>query len=117
MLVKTSKTANGTSFHYSTVKATVNELIAVIGNPTYEDNTGEDKVNVEWVLEDDNENVITIYDWKQYRKIGYDETIEWHIGGMGKDITDKAKDEIELMLFKKTLQIKLRMQQNQYYYI
>jgi hypothetical protein len=98
MLKSTSKETNGTSFHYSTVRASVNELIKIIGEPTYEDNTGEDKVNIEWVLEDDNGNVVTIYDWKQYRKIGYDEKIEWHIGGMGKDITDNAKEEIEYVL-------------------
>ena len=98
MLKPTSKETNGTSFHYSTVRASVNELIKIIGEPTYEDNTGKDKVNIEWVLEDDNGNVVTIYDWKQYRKIGYDEKINWHIGGMEKDITDNAKEEIEYVL-------------------
>jgi hypothetical protein len=98
MLKSTSRSSSGTSFHYSTVRASVNELIKIIGEPTYESNDGEDKVNIEWELEDDNEDVVTIYDWKEYRKIGYDEKIEWHIGGMGKDITDNAKGEIEYML-------------------
>jgi hypothetical protein len=98
MLKSTSKDTDRTSFHDSTVKATVNELITVIGNPIYENNAGEDKVNIEWVLEDDNGNVIAIYDWKMYREIGYDEKIEWHIGGMSKDITDNAKEEIEYVL-------------------
>jgi hypothetical protein len=98
MLKSTSRSSSGTSFHYSTVRASVNELIKVIGEPTYESNDGEDKVNIEWELEDDNEDVVTIYDWKEYRKIGYDEKIEWHIGGMSKNITDNAKREIEYML-------------------
>jgi hypothetical protein len=98
MLKSTSKEANGTSFHNSTVRASVNELIKVIGEPTYVVNDGEDKVNIEWELEDDNGNVITIYDWKEYRKIGYDEKINWHIGGKNKDITDNAKEEIEYVL-------------------
>jgi hypothetical protein len=98
MLKSTSRSSSGTSFHYSTVRASVNELIKVIGEPTYEGNDGEDKVNIEWELEDDNEDVVTIYDWKEYRKIGYDEKIEWHIGGMSKNITDNAKREIEYML-------------------
>jgi hypothetical protein len=98
MLKKTSKDVFGTSFHLSTVRASVNELIKVIGEPTYESNDGEDKVNIEWELEDDNGDVVTIYDWKEYRKIGYDEQIEWHIGGMSRDITDNAKGEIEYML-------------------
>ena len=98
MLKKTSKDVFGTSFHLSTVRASVNELIKVIGEPTYVVNDGEDKVNIEWELEDDNGDVVTVYDWKEYRKIGYDEQIEWHIGGMSRDITDNAKGEIEYML-------------------
>ena len=98
MLKSTSRSSSGTSFHNSTVRASVNELIKIIGEPTYVINDGEDKVNIEWELEDDNEDVVTIYDWKEYRKIGYDEKIEWHIGGMSKNITDNAKREIEYML-------------------
>jgi hypothetical protein len=98
MLKSTSKEANGTSFHNSTVRASVNELIEVVGKPTYEDNTGQDKVNIEWVLEDDNGNVITIYDWKEGHSLSYDEKINWHIGGKNKDITDNAKEEIEYVL-------------------
>jgi hypothetical protein len=98
MLVNTSKSACGTCFYHSTVTATVNDLIFIIGEPTIQDNTGEDKVNIEWVLEDENGNVVTIYDWKEYRKIGMDEKIEWHIGGMSKKITDNAKEEIDLVL-------------------
>jgi hypothetical protein len=98
MLKSTNKETNGTSFHGSTVRASVNELIEVVGKSTYEDNTGEDKVNIEWVLEDENGNVITIYDWKQYRPLSYDEKINWHVGGMEKNITDNAKEEIEYVL-------------------
>jgi hypothetical protein len=98
MLKSTSKDVFGTSFHLSTVRASVNELTKIIGEPTYVVNDGEDKVNIEWELEDDNGNVITIYDWKEYRKIGYDEKINWHIGGKNKDITDNAKEEIEYVL-------------------
>jgi len=112
MLVKTNQKTYGTSFHYSTVKATVNELIEVIGEPTYTDNTGTEKVNIEWVLENEDGNIVTVYDYKKYRPLSYNETIEWHLGGENKDITDKAKNEIELMLFKKTLQTKIKMQQS-----
>ena len=98
MLKSTSRSSSGTSFHYSTVRTSVNELTKIIGEPTYVINDGEDKVNIEWELEDNNEDVVTVYDWKEYRKIGYDEKIEWHIGGMSKNITDNAKREIEYML-------------------
>ena len=102
MLVKTNKSTNGTSFHYSTITTTVNELISIIGEPVCDSNTGEDKVNIEWELEDENGNVVIIYDWKEYRKIGMDEKIEWHIGGMSKEITYNAKEEIDLVLSYKT---------------
>jgi len=98
MLKSTSRSSSGTSFHYSTVRASVDELIKVIGEPTYESNDGEDKVNIEWELEDDNGDVVTVYDWKEYRPLSYYEQIEWHIGGMSKNITDNAKEEIEYML-------------------
>jgi hypothetical protein len=98
MLKSTFKEIGGTSFHNSTVTATVNELIFVIDKPNYNGNDGEDKVNFEWELEDEEGNVVTIYDWKEYRKIGYDEQIEWHIGGMSKEITDNAKEDIEFTL-------------------
>jgi hypothetical protein len=98
MLKKTFKEVFGTGFHLSTVRASVNELVSIIGEPTYNDNTGEDKVNIEWELEDENGNVVTVYDWKEYRKIGMDEKIEWHIGGMSKEITDNAKEDIEFTL-------------------
>jgi hypothetical protein len=102
MLVKTSKEVFGTGFHLSTIRASVNELVSIIGEPVYDGNTGEDKVNIEWELEDEEGNVVTIYDWKEYRKIGMDEKIEWHIGGMSKEITDNAKEEIDLVLSYKT---------------
>jgi hypothetical protein len=38
--------------------------------------------------------VFTLYDWKEYRSIGLDKQIEWHIGGMSGADTEKAKREI-----------------------
>jgi hypothetical protein len=82
MAQKTNKSACGTSFHGITVKATVNQLIQAFGEPTIQDNTGEDKVNFEWEMETEDGTVFTIYDWKEYRKLKLDEKIEWHIGSM-----------------------------------
>jgi len=84
----------GTSFFGTTLKASVNELIQIFGEPTFEDNTGEDKVNFEWDIECQDGTVFTVYDWKEYRSIGLDEQIEWHIGGMSGADTEKAKREI-----------------------
>lgn len=92
---QTNKEATGTSFHSSTIKATVTDLTAILGEPVYYDNDGSDKVNFEWNMETDNGDIFTVYDWKEYRKIDNDEPIFWHIGGMNNAITEQAKAEIE----------------------
>jgi hypothetical protein len=89
---------NGTSFHDSVIYASVNELIEILGEPQYQSNDGQDKVNFEWDCETEEGDVFTIYDWKEYRTISKDEEIEWHIGGHSKGITTVAASEIESML-------------------
>jgi hypothetical protein len=89
---------SGTSFHGTTINATVNQLISICGEPCCIDNTGEDKVNFEWQMELDNGDVFTIYDWKEYRVIGLDEVINWHIGGRNETTTNQACDELLNML-------------------
>jgi len=92
---QTNKSANGTSFHDTTIKASVNQLIKVLGEPCLAYfNNHEDKVSHEWEMETEDGDVFTIYDWKEYRVFDYDEQIEWHIGGKSKGITEKAKQEI-----------------------
>ena len=49
-------------------------------------------------METNNGDVFTVYDWKEYRILKEDEIIQWHIGGMSKQITEQAKHEIELGL-------------------
>lgn len=95
---KTNKSVIGTSFHNTTIKATVRELVKLIGTPVCEDNNGEDKVNFEWEVETNNEKVATIYDWKYYRPLSKDEIIEWHIGSHDEFTAIEAKDELEIML-------------------
>jgi len=94
----TEKTADGTSFHNSTIYATVDELNRTLGQAQYQSNDGDDKVNFEWTCETDNGDVFTIYDWKEYRTIETDEEIEWHIGGCSSAITFEAAREVELLL-------------------
>jgi len=94
----TEKTADGTSFHNSTIYATVDELNRTLGQAQYQSNDGDDKVNFEWTCETDNGDVFTIYDWKEYRTIETDEEIEWHIGGNSSAITFEAAREVELLL-------------------
>jgi hypothetical protein len=75
----TNQSANGTSFHGDTVRATVNQLIAVCGEPIYNGDTS-DKVQYDWTMETEFGQVFTIYDWKEYRNFGKDEVLEWHVG-------------------------------------
>ena len=67
----TTKSTSGTSFFGTTIRTTVNNLIENIGEPTFEENTGDCKVNFEWELETESGKVFTIYDWKEYRPIGW----------------------------------------------
>lgn len=90
----TNKSTNGTSFTGTEISATYNDLVKVIGLPTYSDNTGKDKVNFDWELETDSGEPFTVYDWKQYRKIDLEEIISWHIGGFNLESTIQAKNEI-----------------------
>ena len=61
MAKKTYKSADGTSFHGTTIRATVNQLISAFGEPSDDSNTGEDKVNFEWEMETEDGEVFTIY--------------------------------------------------------
>ena len=95
MAKKSNKDVNGTSFHDSEIRASVNQKIEAFGEPSYENNDGSDKVNFEWDMETENGEVFTIYDWKEYRRISKNEIIEWHIGGHSVEVTEKAAEEIE----------------------
>ena len=92
---KTDKTADGTSFFGVTIRSTINILTDALGHPQHYQNTGEDKVNVEWICETENGNVVTIYDWREHRTIGVDEEIEFHLGGHNKIDTIEGKIELD----------------------
>lgn len=97
----TNKSLNGTSFHMSTVSATVNELKQVLGEVRY---TGDfdDKVQNEWLMELKNGDVFSVYDWKEYKQYSNDDVIEWHIGGHDRTITERAKQQLIKLLNEKT---------------
>lgn len=95
---KSFKSPVGTSFHDSVINTTVNKLIKVLGKPVFGDNSGTDKINFEWVMELNSGDVFTVYDYKEYRVLDPNEIIEWHIGGMDKNVTDAALVEISLAL-------------------
>lgn len=85
---------NGTSFFFTIIRATVEEITSVLGEPIHSSNDGEDKTNFEWVGETSNGEVFTVYDWKEYRRLKKTEMIDWHIGGHDKISTVNAKHEL-----------------------
>ena len=91
----TFKNSNGTSFHGVSINTTVSKLREVIGDPQCEENSGDDKVNFEWDCETAEGDVFTIYDWKEYRSISENETIDFHIGGKDQLICNVAKSELK----------------------
>jgi len=91
---QTSLSANGTSFHDDVFNASVSDLRKILGEPAFDENTGEDKVNFDWTMETEDGEVFTVYDWKEYRILDEDEIIEWHIGGKSGIVTEKALNEI-----------------------
>ena len=97
---KTFKDINGTSFHNITITTSVNELIRVLGEPEYSGNDGEDKINFLWECERENGDVITIYDWKEYRSLDINEEIEFHLGGHNQLSTFNGKEDLIALLNK-----------------
>jgi hypothetical protein len=91
---QTNKSANGTSFHDTTFTASVADLRKILGEPKYEQNDGSDKCNFDWTMETEDGTIFTVYDWKEYRRLGENEMIEWHIGGHSGADTRKALEEI-----------------------
>lgn len=94
------KSANGTSFHDTILHCTYNQLVEAIGEPQFADNSGDDKVNFDWICELEDGRVFTIYDWKEYRPIKPNEPIAWHIGGTSKIVTHQALIEMTALLAK-----------------
>jgi len=57
------------------------DLIRVLGEPTYPEASGDNKVQKEWVVKYNGE-VFTIYDWKTYdEEYTMNELDEFHVGG------------------------------------
>lgn len=69
-----------TSFHGSTITATLDDLIKILGEPSSICLNQDEKVQYEWLMETKNGISFTIYDWKEYHEIIPDSEICWHIG-------------------------------------
>jgi len=62
-------------------KATYKRLVEVLGPPTFNEASFDDKTQVEWVVKFRN-NYFTIYDWKTFDREYTLNTLEiFHVGG------------------------------------
>ena len=83
----TAPSVNGTSLVGHLEGFTFDNLVNVLGRPTFDEPSGDDKVQVEWVVEYDGE-VYTVYDWKTYnREFTLNNLTEWNVGGKSKATT------------------------------
>jgi len=83
--------ANGTHLE-GYVSSYYHQLVKVFGEPTY--SSGGDKTTVEWIIEFEDGEVATIYDWKCYETpLG---EYAWHIGGFNNSVVER----IQFIVFK-----------------
>lgn len=62
-------------------KVTYWDIVNVLGSPTFDEASGDDKVQKEWIVEHNGE-VFTIYDWKTYdQEYTVSKLTTWSIGG------------------------------------
>ena len=94
MIQKTDKSANGTSYHMIDIPTTLRRLIDTFGEPQSMNNDGSDKTNIDYVLENSDGDVFTVYDWKMYRPIDMDEVLRFHIGAHDARAAYRAKNEM-----------------------
>lgn len=63
------------------INATYSQLVKTLGEPTYNEPSGDNKVQVKWVVGFEG-NIFTIYDWKTYsREFTENELTIFNVGG------------------------------------
>tara|TARA_R110000803_G_C11932535_1_gene315615 strand:+ start:183 stop:479 length:297 start_codon:yes stop_codon:yes gene_type:complete len=97
-MAKLTDKYGSSSFHGTTIRTTYNKLKKAIGEPQCECNDGRDKTNFDWSCETKDGTFFTIYDWKQYKELGLDERVEFHIGTSKGFESTKAKNELLTLL-------------------
>lgn len=73
------------------------DIVAAFGEPSFPYESGDGKVQVEWVFKFDGK-IYTLYDWKTYdRTYTMSELTEWMIGGKSSvyDFLDALESEIK----------------------
>ena len=88
-----------TSFHNVTIRTTVNKLMSII--PSHDVEVSKDvdeKYQYYFYFINSMGEEITIYDWKEYREVGLDEVLEFHIGSSDFFNGLLAKEELVAIL-------------------
>lgn len=63
------------------IDATYSQLVEFLGEPTINEPSGDDKIQVEWILKYCDET-FTIYDWKTYNRDYTENTLKtFNVGG------------------------------------
>lgn len=85
----------GTSFQ-GYIVATYSQLLEALGKPTYNEPSGDNKTQVEWVVEFKG-NIFTIYDWKTgSREYTENELMKFNVGG--KSSASNFIQEVETLI-------------------
>ena len=93
----------GISYHNANVRATYNDLVRALRQPTFDGESEDGKSHIEWMgyVEDDEGFDIpnsewTLYDWKEAEspKDNPNEIYEWHIGSQGGMLEMEIQDLI-----------------------
>jgi len=84
-MIKLEKDQVGKDTWGSSLKGYINcvyqDLVRVLGEPTYSDPSGDNKVQKEWVVRYNGE-IFTVYDWKTFDpEYTMNELDQFHIGG------------------------------------
>ena len=78
---------NGTSLQ-GYLEADYQTLKAAVGEPMQ---CGGPKVKWEWCLQFEDEEIATVYDWKNYHLSEPEQVVTWHIGGFNRNIFERVK--------------------------
>lgn len=85
------------------VEATFDELVDLIGPPTYNTPSGDGKVNTEWEFYREDCGEVRIYDWKDYdggERSRSGQPYRWHIGGDSSAVVDFISDSLNLKAYR-----------------
>jgi len=93
--VQDQSVANLTCLQGSVI-TTKNYLRERLGDPLVEESVPFDKVMTEWVIQFEDGEVATLYDWKLDEALGEYEEYEWHIGGHDTKVVDRLKSKLNL---------------------